>query len=176
MRVCVCVCVCMCVCVCVCVCECMCVCVYVCVCVCVCVYVCVCVCLCVREGVCAFVYVCAWMRGGGCECIFVFMCVRLYFFPGSWIDITRGEFELNWREIAQEWAMEGGGERGKATEMLMKALSRGFPGLREIKEEAIKVGNEYLRRGFIAPVDVMNGKFHISYLRLSLFQFSQGCK
>ena len=100
-----------------------------------------------------------------CVCVcanmcFVLICVQLCFFPGSWIDMTRGEFELNWREIAQEWAMEGGGAPSRAKEKLMRALSRAFPGLREIKEKAKKDGNEYLRRVFMAPVDVMNREFH----------------
>ena len=137
---------------------------------------CVCVCVRARVCVCVFVYVCACMRGCGCECLLVFMCVRLYFFCGSRIDMRRGEFELNWPEIAQEWSMEGGAAACSSKDMLMRALSRAFPGLREIKEKAKKDGREYLRRVFMAPVDVMNGKFHISYLRLSLLQFSQGCK
>ena len=114
-----------------------------------------CVCVCVRAcvRVCVCVCVCANM-------CFVLMCVRLYFFPGSWIDMRRGEFELNWPAIAQEWAMEGGAAPFRVTNMLMRALSRGFPGLREIKAKAKKDGNGYLRRVFMAPVDVMNGKFH----------------
>ena len=106
----------------------------------------------------------------------MFKCLWLYFFPGSWIDISRGEFELNWPEITQEWTIGGGASPWRATEMLLNALSKAFPGIREIKEKVKKDGREYLRRVFMAPVDVMNGKFHISYLRLSLLQFSQVCK
>ena len=90
--------------------------------------------------------------------------------------MRRGEFELYWPEIAQEWSMEGGAAACSSKDMLMRELSRAFPGLREIKEKAKRDGREYLRRVFMAPVDLMNGKFHISYLRLSLFQISQGCK
>ena len=74
--------------------------------------------------------------------------------------MKRGEFELNWPAIAQEWAMEGGASPSGAKSLLMKALSRAIPGLREIKAKAKKDGNKYLRRVFMVPVDVMNREFH----------------
>ena len=74
--------------------------------------------------------------------------------------MRRGEFELNWPETTQAWVLESGANSSFATQLLMRALSRGFPGFREIKEKAKKDGRKYVRRVFTAPVDVMNREFH----------------
>ena len=115
-----------------------------------CVFVSLCVCVCVRACMRARVHVC--VRAQSC------------FFHGSWIDMTRGKFELNsWPAIAKEWFLqkERGSDPSDATSMLRKGLPRAFPDLREIKEEANKEGTQYLRRVFMAPVDLMNGELYI---------------
>eukprot|EP00118_Oscarella_pearsei_P016595 m.160132 g.160132 ORF g.160132 m.160132 type:complete len:193 (+) comp38767_c0_seq83:802-1380(+) len=69
----------------------------------------------------------------------------------AWIDISKGKFELcNWQELAQEWYREK--ERGSditdATSMLRKGLPRAFPGLIEVKAEAVRDGTQYIKRVF----------------------------
>jgi hypothetical protein len=71
----------------------------------------------------------------------------------QWIDITKGKFQLcNWQDLAQEWYREK--ERGSditdATSMLRKGLPRAFPGLTEVKSEAVKEGTQYVKRVFQA--------------------------
>lgn len=79
----------------------------------------------------------------------------------QWIDITKGKFHLcNWQELAQEWYREK--ERGSditdATSMLRKGLPRAFPGLIEVKAEAVKEGTQYVKRVFQATDALLHGE------------------
>ena len=79
----------------------------------------------------------------------------------NWIDISKGKFELcNWQEVAQEWYHEKKRDSDitDATSILRKGLPRAFPGLFEVKSEAVRDGTQYIKRVFQAPDSLLHGK------------------